>query len=104
MSTFLTQTFSFIPKRLAPSRNDIVAAGMWGGTAVVGALWLVQPFDFLKTVIVGGVEEAPEKEEIPKPPSTDSGENLKHDEGTKGGAGGDKGEAEGKEDSEDKEE
>lgn len=98
MATFLTQTFSFIPRRLAPSRNDVFALGMWGGTAVVGALWLVQPFEYLKTIIVGGVEEAPEKEEIPKPPATDSGENLKHDEGTEGG------EADSKDDSEEKEE
>jgi len=77
---------------------------MWGGTAVVGALWLVQPFDYLKTVIVGGVEEAPEKEEIPKPPATNSGENLKHDKGTEGGAKAEQGEGDSKDDSEDKEE
>lgn len=56
----------------------------------------MQPFDYLKTIIVGGVEEAPEKEEIPKPPATDSGENLKHDKGTEGG------EADSKDDSEEK--
>ena len=62
----------------------------------------LQPFDYLKTLVTGGPEELPEKEEIPKPPAANSGENLKHDEKMQEGEESEEGEAGGKDDSEDK--
>ena len=62
----------------------------------------LQPFDYLKTLVTGGPEALPEKEEFPKMPATDSGENLKHDKKTQEGEKSEQGEAGGKDDSEDK--
>ncbi|BDA42408.1 hypothetical protein COCOBI_03-2950 [Coccomyxa sp. Obi] len=39
--------------QLRISRSDVAAAAMWGGTAVVGAIWLVQPFGYIRTLIKG---------------------------------------------------
>ena len=41
----------YIPKALRPSTADISSGVLWGGTAVVGAIWLVQPFGWMKEQI-----------------------------------------------------
>ncbi|GBG72068.1 hypothetical protein CBR_g11002 [Chara braunii] len=38
-----------VPATMRPQRTDLVAAGTWGATAVIGAVWLVQPFDWVKS-------------------------------------------------------
>ncbi|PON72853.1 Ubiquinol-cytochrome c reductase complex 6.7 kDa protein [Parasponia andersonii] len=35
-------------KFLRPRSTDVQAAAMWGVAATAGALWLIQPFDWLK--------------------------------------------------------
>ncbi|ERN04177.1 hypothetical protein AMTRI_Chr08g209710 [Amborella trichopoda] len=37
-----------IPPRLRPQSTDITAAMTWGIAATAGAIWLIQPFDWLK--------------------------------------------------------
>lgn len=39
--TFLCY-LQYIPPQLRLSGSDVTAAAMWGGTAVIGAIWLVQ--------------------------------------------------------------
>jgi len=38
----------FIPKALRPTSSDIGAGVLWGGTALLGAIWVVQPFGWIK--------------------------------------------------------
>jgi len=38
----------FIPKALRPTYSDIGAGVLWGGTALLGAIWVVQPFGWMK--------------------------------------------------------
>ncbi|KAL5569656.1 hypothetical protein UlMin_026231 [Ulmus minor] len=40
--------FKFLRPGLRPQSTDIQAAAMWGVAAATTALWLVQPFDWLK--------------------------------------------------------
>ncbi|CAD5167955.1 unnamed protein product [Musa acuminata subsp. malaccensis] len=40
--------FTFLRPRLRPQSTDIAAAATWGVAAATGALWLIQPFDWLK--------------------------------------------------------
>ncbi|KAK4798386.1 hypothetical protein SAY86_030712 [Trapa natans] len=40
--------FKFLKPRLRPQSTDIKAAALWGVTAGSAALFLVQPFDWLK--------------------------------------------------------
>ncbi|KAK4756694.1 hypothetical protein SAY87_006821 [Trapa incisa] len=40
--------FKFLKPRLRPQAADIQAAALWGVTAGSAALFLVQPFDWLK--------------------------------------------------------
>ncbi|KAK9909685.1 hypothetical protein WJX75_006032 [Coccomyxa subellipsoidea] len=42
-----------LPPQLRFSAGDAKAAAMWGATAAVGAIWLVQPFDYIRTIIKG---------------------------------------------------
>lgn len=41
----------YIPKAVRPSTADINSGALWGGTAVIGAIWLVQPFGWMKEQI-----------------------------------------------------
>ncbi|KAL5580491.1 hypothetical protein UlMin_015257 [Ulmus minor] len=45
-------------KFVRPQSSDVKAAAMWGVAATTGALWLVQPFDWLKKTFL----EKPEGE------------------------------------------
>lgn len=47
----------FIPKAMRPQTTDISSAALWGTTAFCGALWLVQPFDWIKHQISGAPKE-----------------------------------------------
>ncbi|KAG9445288.1 hypothetical protein H6P81_016628 [Aristolochia fimbriata] len=40
--------FKFLRPSLRPQSTDISAAVTWGVAGVTGALWLIQPFDWLK--------------------------------------------------------
>ncbi|KAF8009795.1 hypothetical protein BT93_J0710 [Corymbia citriodora subsp. variegata] len=40
--------FKFLKPRLRPQPDDIQAAAMWGVAAGATALYLIQPFDWLK--------------------------------------------------------
>ncbi|KAJ0045998.1 hypothetical protein Pint_06685 [Pistacia integerrima] len=40
--------FKFLRPRLRPQPADIQAAALWGVAATTTAIWLVQPFDWLK--------------------------------------------------------
>ncbi|KAL4620677.1 hypothetical protein ACB092_06G172500 [Castanea dentata] len=40
--------FKFLSPKARPQPIDIQAAAFWGVTAVTSALWIVQPFDWLK--------------------------------------------------------
>ncbi|KAK7842564.1 ubiquinol-cytochrome c reductase complex 6.7 kda protein [Quercus suber] len=40
--------FKFLSPRARPQPIDIQAAALWGVAAVTTALWIVQPFDWLK--------------------------------------------------------
>lgn len=48
----------FIPKVIRPQTSDVSSAVLWGTTAACGALWLVQPFDWIKEQITGPKEES----------------------------------------------
>ncbi|GMN41133.1 hypothetical protein TIFTF001_010366 [Ficus carica] len=51
--------FKFLNPRLRPQAEDIKAAASWGFAATTTALWLVQPFDWLKKTLF----EKPKPEE-----------------------------------------
>ncbi|TYI45064.1 hypothetical protein E1A91_D13G009700v1 [Gossypium mustelinum] len=51
--------FKFLKPRLRPQPIDIQAAAAWGVAATTTALWLIQPFDWLKRTFL----EKPESEE-----------------------------------------
>ncbi|KAK9167904.1 hypothetical protein Syun_000044 [Stephania yunnanensis] len=40
--------FKFLNPRRRPQSIDLQAAATWGVAAATGAIWLVQPFDWLK--------------------------------------------------------
>lgn len=40
--------FGFVPRVLRPQSTDLSGAVLWGGTAFTGALFLVQPFSWIK--------------------------------------------------------
>ncbi|XP_020087449.1 ubiquinol-cytochrome c reductase complex 6.7 kDa protein [Ananas comosus] len=40
--------FTFLKPRLRPQSTDVAAAATWGVAATASALWLIQPFDWLK--------------------------------------------------------
>ncbi|XXG40022.1 hypothetical protein AAC387_Pa01g0838 [Persea americana] len=50
--------FKFLRPSLRPQSTDISAAVMWGVAATTTAIWLVQPFDWLKKTFI----EKPEPE------------------------------------------
>jgi len=50
----------FIPKAMRPQSSDISSVALWGTTAACGALWLVQPFDWIKAQF--SAAPAPEEE------------------------------------------
>ncbi|XP_010253042.1 PREDICTED: ubiquinol-cytochrome c reductase complex 6.7 kDa protein [Nelumbo nucifera] len=50
--------FKFLRPGLRPQSTDIQAAAMWGVAVTTGALWLIQPFDWLKKTFL----EKPESE------------------------------------------
>lgn len=51
----------FIPKAMRPQTSDVSSVVLWGTTAACGALWLVQPFDWIKEQISGGPKEEEQK-------------------------------------------
>ncbi|KAK9283826.1 hypothetical protein L1049_012080 [Liquidambar formosana] len=51
--------FKFLNPRRRPQSTDIQAAVMWGVAATTGALWIVQPFNWLKKTFL----EKPQAEE-----------------------------------------
>ncbi|BFG23002.1 hypothetical protein CerSpe_092760 [Prunus speciosa] len=51
--------FRFMKPRHRPHTTDLQAAAGWGIAAVTGALWLVQPFDWLRKTFL----EKPEPED-----------------------------------------
>ncbi|KAM7491825.1 hypothetical protein LguiA_034746 [Lonicera macranthoides] len=40
--------FKFLKPSMRPQSTDVQAAVMWGVAATTTALWIVQPFDWLK--------------------------------------------------------
>ncbi|KAG6532926.1 hypothetical protein ZIOFF_002315 [Zingiber officinale] len=40
--------FKFLRPRLRPQSDDIAAAATWGVAAITTAVWIIQPFDWLK--------------------------------------------------------
>ncbi|CAN6467656.1 unnamed protein product [Victoria cruziana] len=40
--------FKFLRPSLRPQSTDVKAAAMWGVAFTSGAVWLIQPFDWLK--------------------------------------------------------
>ncbi|CAN6589002.1 unnamed protein product [Malus baccata var. baccata] len=50
--------FKFVKPRLRPHTTDLQAAVGWGVAAFTGALWLVQPFDWIRKTFI----EKPEPE------------------------------------------
>ncbi|KAE8724295.1 Ubiquinol-cytochrome c reductase complex 6.7 kDa protein [Hibiscus syriacus] len=46
----------FLKTGLRPQPADVQAAAMWGVAATTGALWLIQPFDWLKKTFLGKPE------------------------------------------------
>ncbi|KAK1312811.1 hypothetical protein QJS10_CPA07g01305 [Acorus calamus] len=40
--------FKFLRPGLRPQASDITAAAGWGIAATAGAIWLIQPFDWIK--------------------------------------------------------
>ncbi|PKA53187.1 Ubiquinol-cytochrome c reductase complex 6.7 kDa protein [Apostasia shenzhenica] len=40
--------FKFLRPGLRPQSTDITAAATWGVAAAASALWLIQPFDWIK--------------------------------------------------------
>ncbi|CAK0761951.1 hypothetical protein CVIRNUC_002909 [Coccomyxa viridis] len=54
--------------RLSPT--NIQSAGLWGGTAVLGGLWLTQPFGYLRSLMGGSpAEEESEQASGGQPPA-----------------------------------
>ncbi|GMY08393.1 ubiquinol-cytochrome c reductase complex 6.7 kDa protein [Fagus crenata] len=51
--------FKFLKPRIRPQPVDIQAAALWGIAATSTALWLIQPFDWLKKTFL----EKPKPEE-----------------------------------------
>lgn len=49
----LDSAFNLIPKRLKPQNTDMYAWGLWGMSAFMGAIWLIQPFDWLSDQLFG---------------------------------------------------
>ncbi|XP_022743031.1 ubiquinol-cytochrome c reductase complex 6.7 kDa protein [Durio zibethinus] len=51
--------FKFLKPRLRPQPADIQSAALWGVAATTTALWVIQPFDWLKKTFL----EKPKSEE-----------------------------------------
>ncbi|CAD5194482.1 unnamed protein product [Musa acuminata subsp. malaccensis] len=51
--------FKFLRPRLRPQPTDVAAAATWGVAATATAVWLIQPFDWLKKQLFQNPE--PEK-------------------------------------------
>ncbi|KAE7996480.1 hypothetical protein FH972_001199 [Carpinus fangiana] len=58
-ATAAGRVFKFLSPKLRPQSIDIQAAVYWGVAATTTALWLIQPFDWLKKTFL----EKPEPEE-----------------------------------------
>ncbi|KAL2558316.1 hypothetical protein Fot_03055 [Forsythia ovata] len=43
--------FKFLRPSMRPQATDVQAAALWGITATTGALWFIQPFDWLKKTL-----------------------------------------------------
>ncbi|KAK9845887.1 hypothetical protein WJX81_005145 [Elliptochloris bilobata] len=52
------ETEELLPPAFRFSSNDVQAAGLWGMTAAVGAIWLIQPFGYIMDLVSGKKEEA----------------------------------------------
>lgn len=52
-----TNLMKYIPRPLRPATSDISSGALWGCTALVGAIWLVQPFGWMKEQIWPTPEE-----------------------------------------------
>ncbi|KAM3248268.1 Ubiquinol-cytochrome c reductase complex 6.7 kDa protein [Capsicum annuum] len=49
--------FKFLRPKLRPQSTDIQAAAMWGVSAITGALYVIQPWDFLRKTFIEKQEE-----------------------------------------------
>ncbi|KAM3355606.1 ubiquinol-cytochrome c reductase complex 6.7 kDa protein [Capsicum galapagoense] len=47
----------FLRPKLRPQSTDIQAAAMWGVSAITGALYVIQPWDFLRKTFIEKQEE-----------------------------------------------
>lgn len=47
----------FVPIRIRPQPSDITAAAMWGVAAGTAALWMIQPFDWIKEQLTAKPED-----------------------------------------------
>ncbi|KDP21635.1 hypothetical protein JCGZ_03306 [Jatropha curcas] len=52
-----TAVFKFLKPRLRPQITDIQAAAFWGVAATTTALWIIQPFNWIKKTFI---EKEPE--------------------------------------------
>ncbi|KAK4363542.1 hypothetical protein RND71_018783 [Anisodus tanguticus] len=49
--------FKFLRPKIRPQSTDMQAAAMWGVAAFTGALWVIQPWDFLRKTFIEKQEE-----------------------------------------------
>ena len=52
-----TGLFKFLRPKLRPQSTDIQAAATWGVAATTTALWIVQPWDWLRKTFIEKPEE-----------------------------------------------
>ncbi|KAK4353862.1 hypothetical protein RND71_026056 [Anisodus tanguticus] len=52
-----TGIFKFLRPKMRPQSTDIQAAATWGVAATTAALWIVQPWDFLRKTFIDKPEE-----------------------------------------------
>lgn len=80
----------YLPPQMRLTPTNITSVGLWGGTATLGAIWLVQPFSYLRT-FMGGHPAEEEAEQAsggqPSPPAPEKAEDEQGDDDSSGSGG-----------------
>ncbi|CAL5219608.1 g1474 [Coccomyxa viridis] len=81
----------YLPPQMRLTPTVIQSVGIWGGTAALGAIWLVQPFTYIRTLMGGQPAEEESGQASagqPSPPAPEKPDDKEGDEDSSSGGGG----------------